>query len=284
VSCQVIDRPAKRLRFLDCGLGWAILWLLPSATTYGDLLWLNHQSATVSGLLLEENSRGITFRVRRASGEPETRFYPAAEILRVVRTVNLEILTTLPQMPAVEGLHLAETWLAIPQDDEAAAQGQLVLRQLLGRDDLEPELRVAVERLLFSSLRPGLTRERLWRQAVGRPADRPVATTPVEPPAPPDAWEWYAARLTSATRVAWLEAIREDRRRAAPATPDGRWPSSPENVPRSQLQAAIRPALEATPAEDPLHAWISEVAKSLAADDVEALLTVMRLELACLSH
>jgi hypothetical protein len=253
---------------------------LPLAPLQGDLLWFSRGSAPVSGLLVEETAEGVTFRLRRADGSTDTRVYPVSEVRRVVRTVDAKQLSDWSQRPAIEGFQVAETWLSITSDQEAQFQGQQLLSHLLTRADLSPELRRAVECLQVASLRPGVRRDRLWRHLLNQTRQQPNAEVPRRLPEAPDAWQWDARRLDSSTRAAWQAAIRQDRQATADLDGQGQRGAQGPAVERSRLSAAVQNTRQTLPADHPLLAWVTQVSEALAADDAEALLAMVRLELA----
>lgn len=239
----------------------------------GDLLQLADGSPPVAGRLLEENAHEVNFQVWDVAGRQTPTTYPATAVLRVIRTIDPATLEKLPSLPPSETLVVAETLLAITEDAAATASGLGLLRDMLARDDLEPALRQAVERLQVNALRPGLARAR-WQQAMARSTQQ--LTLP-EAHDVDDPWVWYLTRLDETTQVAWRQAMQQDRHPASGAA------SNPTTnmaaIPREQLLQAILRTEQAWPAHAPRTAWCGELRAALAADDYSALVTILRLEL-----
>lgn len=255
----------------------ALGWGVGSANVRGDLLQLADGSPPVAGRLIEENAREVKFQTWDPSGQAPVTTYPAALVQRVIRTIDPATLEQLPEQPPRESLRVAETLLAITQDAAAVACGQGLLRDLLRRDDLEPAVRQAVERLQLNSLQPGLARARSQRSLhlAGLridPADVHTATDP---------WIWYLERVDEAIQAEWREALRQDRRPSLESLPATSSPTTDPQagIPRQHLRAALLRSEQAWPATDPRADWCRQMQASLAADDYSALLTILRLEL-----
>ena len=239
----------------------------------GDLLQLADGSPPVAGQLIEENAREVKFQVWDAAGRKTVTTYPATAVLRVIRTIDPTTLEKLPSLPPSETLVVAETLLAITEDAAATASGLGLLRDLLARDDLEPALRQAVERLQVNALRPGLARAR-WQQALARGAQQRKLSEANEVD---DPWAWYLTRLDETTQVAWRQALQQDRHPAAGAAANPT--PNVAAIPRERLLQAILRTEQTLPAQDPRTEWCGELRASLAANDYSALVTILRLEL-----
>jgi hypothetical protein len=265
----------------------AMGWGVGSVDARGDLLQLADGSPPVAGRLIEENSREVKFQTWDPTDRTPVTTYPAALVQRVIRTIDPATLEPLPGQPPSETLRVAETLLAITPDAAAVACGQGLLRDLLQREDLEPAVRRAVERLQADSLRPGLARARsqLALHLAGLRID------PVEVQTATDPWVWYLERVDEAIKAEWREALRQDREPPAQSPPAQLPPAQspramsspttalPAGVPRQHLRAALSRAEQAWPATDPRADWCRQMQASLAVDDYSALLTILRLEL-----
>lgn len=258
---------------------WGVVlgWGVGSANVRGDLLQLADGSPPVAGRLIEENASEVKFQTWDPSGQTPVTTYPAALVQRVIRTVDPATLEQLPEQPPSESLRVAETLLAITQDAAAVACGQGLLRDLLRRDDLEPALRQAVERLQLNSLQPGLARARSQRSLhlAGLRIDPAEVHTATDP------WIWYLERVDEAIKAEWREALRQDRQPSVESSPTTSSPTTdlPAGIPRQHLRAALLRSEQAWPATDPRAAWCRQMQSSLSADDYSALLTLLRLEL-----
>jgi hypothetical protein len=274
IYSQTKERPPALTR---SWLAWVLLltWSTGGAANiaHGDLLQLTDGSPPFAGRLIEENAREVKFQVWDANGKKRVVTYPASAVLRVIRTLDPATLEQLPRRPPSESLIVAETLLAITEDAAATASGLDLLRETLARDDLEPALRQAVERLQVNNLRPGLARAR-WQLSLAQTTPQPSHT---EALSPDDPWEWHLARLDEPTRSAWRQALTQDRHPTPGATPSPAQDRAA--IPRQQLQQAIFKTEQALPPRDPRTDWCSELRATLNTDDFSALVTILRLEL-----
>ncbi len=245
---------------------WVLLVFLGlSHGVLGDVLYFADGRPAISGVLLEESEAEIVFQIRYANGRLERQQFSPAQVSRVIRTVDQELLRKLREETPLKSFEYAEVLLAITADEEAYFQGQTILRQLLEQESLSDELTAATLRLQLHTLRPGLEFARAmrrWRTTFAQSQD--LSQSPI---LSVDPWHWYVARLSEDAGQAWREALRQP----------------VEGYTVAGRVAVLRQALLKTQAEllpdDVLHDWIEGLIKAMETNEVDALKTILRLEL-----